>query len=93
MYNCTPHSSTGFSPYYLMFAREPRLPIDALLGVEHDSGKDGSSDWLPMHHERLRDAWETVGKRLNAEADKRRERAASPNAPPLEPRCKVFVRK
>ena len=53
MYNCTPHSSTGFSPYYLMFVREPRLPIDALLGVEHDSGKDGSSDWLAMHHECL----------------------------------------
>ena len=27
----------------------------------HDSGKGGSSDWLAMHHERLRDAWETVG--------------------------------
>ena len=73
-------------------AREPRLPIDALLGVEHDSGKDGSSDWLAIHHERLRDAWETVGKRLYAEADKRREQAASPNAPRLESGCKVFVR-
>ena len=80
MYNCTPHSSTGFPPYYLMFAREPRIPIDALLSVEHDSGKDGSSNWLAMHHERLRDAWETVGERLHAQADKRRERAASPNA-------------
>ena len=37
-------------------------------------------------------AWETVGKRLHAEADKRREQAASPNAPPLESGCKVFVR-
>ena len=35
---------------------------------------------------------ETEGKRLHAEVDKRRERAASPNAPPLEPGCKVFVR-
>ena len=33
-----------------------------------------------------------VGKRLHAAADKGRERAASPNVPPLEPRCKVFVR-
>ena len=32
-YNCTRCDSTGFSPYYLMFARVPRLPIDIEYGV------------------------------------------------------------
>ena len=32
-----------------------------------------------------------MGKRLHAEADKRREQAASRNGPPLESGCKVFV--
>ena len=27
-YNCTQCESMGFSPYYLMFSRVPRLPID-----------------------------------------------------------------
>ena len=32
-YNCTPTHVTGFSPYFLMFGRHPRLPIDIEYGV------------------------------------------------------------
>jgi transposase InsO family protein len=41
-YNVTIHPSTGFSPYYLMFGRHPKLAIDAFLGLSsnNENNKD-----------------------------------------------------
>lgn len=32
-YNATKNDATGFSPYFLMFGRKPRLPVDVFLGI------------------------------------------------------------
>ena len=36
-YNAMFHDSTGFSPYFLMFGRHPRLAVDAFLGLTPDA--------------------------------------------------------
>ncbi|XDV14787.1 hypothetical protein PO909_014975 [Leuciscus waleckii] len=55
-YNFTPHSTTGYSPFYLLFGVDPHLPVDALLGRE--SGAKPTHDWLVVHQTWLKEAHE-----------------------------------
>ena len=42
-YNCMRQDTTGVSPYFLMFGREPRLPIDITFGLDRvDRGNQPS---------------------------------------------------
>ena len=44
-YRATPHESTGFTPNMLMFGREPRLPIEVILGIGATSMGGSSILW------------------------------------------------
>lgn len=70
-YNSTPHSSTGYSPYYLMFGFDAKLPVDTLLPAEEPLEAE---TWLSTHQNRLRDAHRQAKERLETEALQRRQR-------------------
>lgn len=79
-YNTAPHASTGYSPYFLFFGREPRLPVDNLLRaeVETQDGERSSQtvvdEWLAEHHLRLEAAMDQAGSNMEAAALKRQAR-------------------
>lgn len=69
-YNVTPHSTTGYSPHFLLFGVQPRLPVDSLLGQDTVLG-DRRVDWLSVHQERLRQAHERAREYSEQKANER----------------------
>ena len=55
-YNCTRNAATGFSPYFLFFGREPRLPVDVEFGLQRGGqrGSPGESNYISQLRRRLR---------------------------------------
>ena len=54
-YNATPHSTTGFQPYQLMFGQRAPAPCDSWLGLRnYDDEKSASKvQWVDQKAERL----------------------------------------
>ena len=71
-YNNTPHSSTGFSPHFLLFGQEPQLPVDHLLGRTTTSAV-GPTDWVRQLRLRLQDSHARALKHLQEAAAERRK--------------------
>ncbi|XP_057703686.1 uncharacterized protein LOC130922736 [Corythoichthys intestinalis] len=73
-YNCTKNDVTGFTPYELMFGRQPRLPIDIAFGLPV---KEGS---IPTHAQYvknlksyLKSSYQIATENANKVADKNKK--------------------
>ncbi|KAK0139547.1 Transposon Ty3-I Gag-Pol polyprotein [Merluccius polli] len=56
-YNCTAHESTGYAPFYLMYERIPRLPIDVMFhNVERDCDIADYDKYVLKLREELKEA-------------------------------------
>lgn len=91
-YNCTTHSTTGFTPFFLMHGRHPRLPIDSLLSLDSDMESGDIQTYVTTHADRLKDAYELASRRLEEQAEEREKRIKVNVREHLSPGTVVLVR-
>ena len=67
-YNCTTHDTTGFEPYFLMFGRHPKLPIDLIL--EEDNVDVSQTEYAKRWGRQMREAYQIVQEKSAARKQK-----------------------
>jgi len=66
-YNCCRHDSTGYSPYRLMFGRQPRLALDVVLGlVTTDLDEPDYCKYVSKLRDSLKQAYELASRNITA---------------------------
>ena len=88
------HASTGFTPFYLMMGRHPRLPIDSLFDFEgSDCSNTNVQEYVTEHFEKMKAAYRKAGERLEREAANRKELYdVKASEQKLDPGTLVFLR-
>ena len=71
-YNSLRHDTTGYSPYFLMFGRQPRLPVDIVFGLESGERNEPMIKYVSKMKDRLRKAYDLATKASGQSQDKQK---------------------
>ena len=95
-YNATTHSSTGYSPHYLLFGREPLLPIDVILSRRLTNAQERAhsyNNFVMEWEARMTEAYEIASKNVKKVQNYSEERWKNRLiASTLQPGDKVLVK-
>ena len=65
-YNCMRTESTGYSPYYLLYGRHPRLPIDIAFNIDLPAATGSHREYVTKWQSAMKEAYKIASQRSNA---------------------------
>ena len=64
-YNCTRHETTNYAPFFLMYGRNPRLPVDVIFGIDAgDAEKPDYNKYVNSLKSRLQKAYKLASSKM-----------------------------
>ncbi len=92
-YNSTRCEVTGFSPFYLLFGRSPRLPVDLLFGLAPERGTGDHKEYVKRWNQGMREAYEIARENSKKVAERnKRNHEGKVRSSVLNPGDRVLVR-
>ena len=73
-YNTTLHRTTSFSPFYLMYLRRARTPIELLYNLSLETRYENEDAYVSEASKKMRKAFQIVRKQLNANSERAKRR-------------------
>ncbi|KAL0152786.1 hypothetical protein M9458_052509 [Cirrhinus mrigala] len=61
-YNCTKNEATGYAPYYLIFGRSPRPPVELLFNLGQDESHETYDDYVSHWKKRMQEAYQIAAR-------------------------------
>ena len=71
-YNCTPQSSTKYSPFEIMFGRKPKLPVDSMFEQVTENQNRTTKDYIDDLQNRIEVTKEIVLKHLKKSKERQK---------------------
>ena len=91
-YNCTVSSVTGLSPYFLMFGRNPKIPLDMEMGVTLvDQEQESHQNYAKKLQARLRRAYQKAHENNKKESERQKRYCNQKKCMSLKPDDLVLV--
>lgn len=92
-YNSTRNDATGFSPFYLLFGRHPRIPVDLVFNFLKPSTPISHPEYAKKWKKAMSEAYQLAQERATKQGDKNKDvYDRRVNTSQLEPGDRVLVR-
>ncbi len=72
-YNSTRNDSTGYSPFFLLFGRHPRLPIDLIFQSNATAAESNYHNYVQRWQAAMKEAYDLARKRSSASSQRNKQ--------------------